>query len=108
MLMTVLNASLLGPIPFAAADCEAKVLDWSIRHNEHSPVVCDTDLDGDELGDISRQYVHLANEPEPCGGTPQNFFIDPGGSIYAFKCSYTPGPEVVDLIAAEVNPDSCE
>ena len=66
------------------------------------------DLNGDTLGDVSRQYWHLAGQEEPCGGTPQNLFIDQGGVIFDFTCSFTPGPEVSQIIGSEVNPESCE
>ena len=71
-------------------------------------MLCDVDLDGDTRGDVARQYWHLANEPEPCGGSPQNFFIDQGGVIFDFICSFAPGSEVATLIEPEVNAETCE
>ena len=41
-------------------------------------------------------------------GTPQNLFIDQGGVMYDFRCSFTPGGDVQTIIAGEVNPETCE
>lgn len=107
--ITVFNQFFSGPFTYSStAACAAAVLAWVDRHGVLSPVLCDVDLNGDTLGDVARQYWHLANEPEPCGGSPQNFFIDQGGVIFDFTCSFTPGPEVETRILPEINPESCE
>jgi len=109
ILLTVLTRSLLGPKPYVTPeDCATAIADWSERHGETSPVLCDVDLNGDDVADVAGQFWHPGSGPESCGGTPQNLFIDQGGVIFDFSCAFTPGPEVVEIIAAEVNPEWCE
>jgi glucose/arabinose dehydrogenase len=109
ILLTVLNASEFAPRPYADADaCAAGIASWVGQHNEHTPVLCDVDFDQDGLGDVSTQFWHDIVDDDPCGGFSQNFFIDQGGVIFAFGCSFTPGTEVSTIIEPEVNQESCE
>ena len=109
ILLTVLNASEFAPRPYADADaCATGIAAWVEQHDEHTPVLCDVDLDRNGLGDVSNQFWHDIVDDDPCGGFSQNFFIDQGGVIFAFGCSFTPGTEVSTIIEPEVNPESCE
>ena len=71
-------------------------------------MLCDVDLNQDGLGDVSNQLWHGAIGDEPCGGFSQNFFIDQGGVIFDYGCSFTPGSDVTTIIAPEINPEFCE
>jgi hypothetical protein len=109
ILLTVLNASEFAPRPYGSPEaCAAGIQDWVDQHGEQTPVLCDVDLDGNGLGDVSTQLWHDAIDDEPCGGFSQNIFVDQGGVIFNFGCSFTPGTEVTTIIAPEINPERCE
>ena len=109
VLITIMNASEFVPRPYDGPDaCAAGIQDWVNQHNEHTPVLCDVDLDQDGLGDVSDQFWHGAIGDEACGGFSQNFFVDQGGVIFDYGCSFTPGSDVTTIIAPEINPEFCE
>ncbi len=90
--------------------CAADIAVWAGTEDD-APIVCDSDLNADGIGDVSWQYWHSGALPAPdnCGGTPQNFYIDQGGTIYDFLCgaeTSTAGMEA--KIINEINPESCE
>jgi hypothetical protein len=101
--MMTLSYSTLQPIPESL--CEIYTTGWADQHGVHGPIFCDVDLNGDGYGDVTWQYWHQAG----CGGTPQNFYIDQGHTIYQFVCggelSYS---MIQSRIASEVNPETCE
>jgi hypothetical protein len=110
VLVTVLSEVLIGPSAFPnAAACAAGIADWASRHGEETPVLCDVDLDGNGKSDVTEQFWHGGAGTEPCGVTPQNFFIDQGGVFFDYRCGFTPGtPDVSSIVAPEVNPETCE
>jgi hypothetical protein len=91
------------------ADCATDVAAWS--PSEESPIFCDTDHNGDGIGDVSWQYWHSSSLPPPedCGGTPHNFYIDQGGTIYEFVCGAEFSSSGIALkVMNEVNAETCE
>ena len=78
---------------------------------DEAPILCDSDHDGDGIGDVSWQYWHSGALPPPqdCGGTPQNFYIDQGSVIYDFVCGADlSSAGIAGRILPEVNPETCE
>ena len=109
MIVTVMNASEIGRRPYAdAASCAVEIADWASRHGETHPILCDVDLDGDQVSDVTAQYWHNPSDPQPCGGFGQNFFVDSGGVIFDFICSLATGDAIETIIQPEINAESCE
>jgi hypothetical protein len=110
--LTVFTKSYQTLETYTEEECGPAIADWSNRHVEYGPVLCDVDLDGNGQGDVTRQFWHNSSEPEhpgeECGGTPQNTFIDQAGVIYDFSCGGTLGGTVETIILPEVNPETCE
>jgi len=105
MFITVLVQSnqTLAPIP--PANCASEIQVWARTHAERYPILCDTDLDGNGIGDVMWQYWHDAD----CGGTPQNFLIDQGHVTYNFFCgAYDTQQPYYDIVDGEINPETCE
>ena len=103
--ITVFTQSYGGVTPYAnEAACAADVALWA-GASDAAPILCDTDLNGDNHGDVSWQYWH---QPD-CGGTPQNFYIDQGNVIYNFTCGGELSRSSMEVkIVPEVNPETCE
>jgi len=106
--LTVFTENLSGPFPFDPPNCAPAIAAWADEHGEKNPILCDSDLNNDGIGDISDAFAHLGIDEEPCGGMPQHLFIDPGGVMFAFQCAFTPGPEVADFIRPATNPETFE
>ncbi len=109
--LTVFTETYGGVVAYPTESaCATAVAVWAGAVDE-APILCDVDLNADGHGDVSWQYWHTASVPAPndCGGTPQNFYIDQGGTIYDFVCGgelSTAGMEA--RIINEVNPETCE
>jgi hypothetical protein len=103
--VTVLTLSYSGVPAIPPSACDAYITGWANEHGVNGPILCDVDLDGNGRGDVTWQYWHQAG----CGGTPQNFYIDQGHTIYQFICggelSYA---MIQSRIFLEVNPETCE
>lgn len=110
--LTVFTETYGGVVAYATeAACATAVAAWAGTTDE-APILCDVDLNADGHGDVSWQYWHTVMPSDPandCGGTPQNFYIDQGGTIYEFVCGgelSTAGMEA--RIINEINPETCE
>ena len=103
--VTVFTRSYGGVTPYTTeAACAADVALWA-GATDAAPILCDTDLNGDNHGDVSWQYWHQAD----CGGTPQNFYIDQGNVLYNFTCGGELSRNSMEVkIVTEVNPETCE
>jgi glucose/arabinose dehydrogenase len=105
--ITVLNNLITGVPPIPPANCASEVATWASAYSIEGPVVCDSDLDGDDHGDVAWQFFR--DFDQGCGGLPQNYYVDQGHTIYDYFC----GKEVSDTliygkISGELNPDTCE
>lgn len=110
--LTVFTQSYGGVVPYPnEATCAAAIAAWA-GVNDDAPILCDVDLNGDNHGDVSWQYWHTIMPTDPandCGGTPQNFYIDQGGTIYDFVCGgETSLASMESRILGEINPETCE
>lgn len=108
LFVTILTQSYAGVTPIPPANCASVIGDWASRHSTHTPILCDTDLNGDNHGDVSWQYWHPGTGTESCGGTPQNFYVDQGNVLYSFVCGAQLSGDVESRIATETNPETCE
>jgi hypothetical protein len=105
--VTVMTSSYAGITPIAPGDCAAEIQGWADSHGETGPILCDTDLDGNNRGDVSDQM--WVTGAEGCGGTPHNFYIDQGHVIYDFVCGgELSSSAIAGHIIGEVNAETCE
>jgi hypothetical protein len=105
--MTVLTLSYSGvPAIPSPALCQSYITSWATAYGVHGPMLCDEDHNGDGHGDVSWQYWR----PYPaCGGTPHNYYIDQGHTIYNFVCGgELSDGQIFNKIIGEINPESCE
>ncbi len=86
-----------------ATTCRNAIAAWATTYGTQTPILCDVDLNGDGRGDVTWQYWN-----GPCGGVPQNFYVDQGNEIYNFVCGAQLSADVENLIKNEVNAMSCE
>ena len=111
VVVTVFTETYAGVVPFATVGaCATAAAAWA-GTDDDAPILCDTDRNGDGHGDVSWQYWHSGSYPPPedCGGTPQNFYIDQGGTIYDFVCGAELSTTTMEgKIINEVNPEFCE
>jgi glucose/arabinose dehydrogenase len=103
MPITVLTLKYAGIQPIPPEQCATVIGDWAARNNEDTPILCDTDHDNDNRGDVSDQWWNST-----CG-TPQNNYIDQGHVVYEFKC----GAELSEAAIAghlvgKINDETCE
>jgi hypothetical protein len=105
VIVTVLTESFTGAGPFdTLEECATAAAAWAGSSGQETPILCDTDLDGDNHGDVSWQYWDAA-----CGGVPQNYYVDQGHTIYQFVCGAELNSATINAqVAAEVNPETCE
>jgi hypothetical protein len=104
--MTVLTLSYSGVPAIPTAQCAGLISNWANAYGVHGPIFCDEDHNGDGHGDVTWQYWR----PYPaCGGTPHNYYIDQGHTIYNFVCGgeLTDG-QIFTKIMNEINAESCE
>lgn len=105
MMISVMNLQFQTLTPIPPANCASLIATWAATHGDNSPIVCDTDKDGNGLGDVIWQNWHQAG----CGGVPQNMYIDQGGSIYQFVCGgEVSAASITSKIINEINPETCE
>jgi hypothetical protein len=102
-MITVMTSSYAGLTPISPSQCASRISTWATQYKEHHPILCDSDLNNNNVGDVSQQIDQAG-----CG-TPQNFFIDQGGFFYDYLCgAFLEGSEIEPMFTNELNPDSCE
>jgi thiol-disulfide isomerase/thioredoxin len=107
IVISVMNLQYQTLTPIPPALCQSQIASWATVHQDVSPIVCDTDLDGNGLGDIIWQ--NWVNQGQGCGGVPQNRYIDQGHVVYDFVCGgETSVAGISARIAGEINPETCE
>lgn len=84
------------------ANCASVISSWVSSHGEKSPILCDTDKNGNGLADAAEQW------DQGCG-TPTNFYIDQGHVQYKYVCGAEISSTAIEnAISPEVNPETCE
>jgi hypothetical protein len=84
-------------------DCAAQINAWQEAYREITPILCDTDLDSNGVGDVSEML-----DTGGCG-TPSNWFLDQDGVVFNFLCGAYSSPQpYIDIITPEINPETCE
>jgi hypothetical protein len=102
-MITVMTSNYLTLSPINPSECASRISAWADQYKELHPILCDSDLNGNNVGDVSQQIAQSG-----CG-TPQNLFIDQGNVFYDFLCgAFLSEGEVEPLFTNELNPESCE
>jgi hypothetical protein len=103
--MTVLTHSFVGAPPIPPEMCASEISTWATLYGVNGPLFCDVDRNGDDHGDVSWQYWWGPT----CNGTPQNFYIDQGHTLYKFVCGgELTYEQIFHNIHQEINPETCE
>ena len=103
MNVTIMLNSYADWSAIAPEDCASAIESWRAAFSEITPILCDTDLDGNSRGDVADLL-----DTGTCG-TPSNWFVDQDGVVYDFLCgAYSTAQPYIDRIINEINPETCE
>lgn len=86
-----------------SSQCAAEIEAWANTNNETGPILCDTDLDADGRADVAWSYY------QDCG-TPTNYYIKPGHTIYDFVCGAETSSALIEnrILLGGPNDETCE
>ncbi len=93
------------------ANCASQIAAWQAAYGGSGPILCDVDLNADGGADAAHQLAG------PCGGVPENFYLDQGQVQYKYVCGAEdwaePGLKACSglisvSLAPEVNPETCD